>query len=256
MRTFGSTDELPADFRQVFLEPHLDDVVLSCGGLLANLAAAGTPALVVTLFAGTPPNTAPLTDFAAHHHVAWGTGHDPIGARRAEQVAALDRVGADWLPLAHLDAIYRGDRYRSNDELFGPPRVDEQPLIESIAAHLGAIDRRLGRPGWYVPLAVGQHVDHQVALAASRGLADRRGYEDFPYAGRPGAVEQRTAELGLTQFELVDIAATLDQKIAAIHHYRSQLATLFDPTPGAAEVTRRFALSRGSAEPAERYWYL
>ncbi|MBC7224207.1 MAG: PIG-L family deacetylase, partial [Anaerolineae bacterium] len=33
----------PRPLRHVFLSPHLDDAVLSCGGQMACLAAQGTP---------------------------------------------------------------------------------------------------------------------------------------------------------------------------------------------------------------------
>ena len=40
-------------YRAVFLSPHLDDAVFSCGGLLARLAKTG-PVLVLNLFTEFP----------------------------------------------------------------------------------------------------------------------------------------------------------------------------------------------------------
>ena len=51
-------------YPHVYLSPHLDDAVLSCGGLIHRQVVAGQRPLVVTIFAGTPPVDVELSDFA------------------------------------------------------------------------------------------------------------------------------------------------------------------------------------------------
>ena len=48
----------------IFLAPHLDDVVLSCGGQIFLETEAGNSVLVVTIMAGDPPQRT-LTTFRA-----------------------------------------------------------------------------------------------------------------------------------------------------------------------------------------------
>src|SRR5581483_1203116 len=96
-------------YQHVFVEPHFDDVALSCGGSVLAYAARGEAVLVVTIFAGNPGAAADVTAFAAGQHARWGAAHDPIAERQREQRAALARLGADWLPLPWQDAIYRGE---------------------------------------------------------------------------------------------------------------------------------------------------
>ena len=48
----------------VFLSPHYDDVVLSCGGTVALLVEQGEPPLVLTIFGGEVTDEV-TTDFAA-----------------------------------------------------------------------------------------------------------------------------------------------------------------------------------------------
>src|SRR5436305_1492700 len=115
-------------YRHIFVEPHFDDVALSCGGSVVAFAARGEPVLVVTLFAGNPGATADVTEFAAGQHARWGGAADPIAERELEQRAALARLGADWLPLEFFDAIYRGEQYRSEDELFGSVKPGDTRL--------------------------------------------------------------------------------------------------------------------------------
>src|SRR5947209_3417864 len=130
---------MAATYRHVFVEPHFDDVALSCGCLVRALAERGEPALVVTVFAGNPGVGAEVTDFAAGQHARWGGATDPIAERRAEQREALALLGADWQPLEHLDAIYRGDQYLSDPDLFGAVKAGDARLADHLQAELEAI---------------------------------------------------------------------------------------------------------------------
>ena len=49
-----SFDEITRDHRHIFLSPHLDDVVYSCGGTLGVQVSTGIRPLVITVFAGVP----------------------------------------------------------------------------------------------------------------------------------------------------------------------------------------------------------
>jgi LmbE family N-acetylglucosaminyl deacetylase len=229
-------------YDHAYVEPHFDDVALSCGGLVKLQSGRAERVLVVTLFAGNPGAAAAVTEFAAGQHSRWGGHADPIAERQAEQRAALALLGADWRPLDHLDAIYRGDQYLSDEELFGPVKDGDARLVEQIAAQLRDVDAA----AWYAPLGVGNHVDHQLGLTAARaaGLAPRM-YEDFPYVARQSA-EPVAARLGARVESEVDVRAVLDAKVAAIACYRSQLPTLFGDAERMAEMVR--------ARPAERYW--
>jgi LmbE family N-acetylglucosaminyl deacetylase len=244
-------------YRHLYLEPHFDDVALSCGGQVRLQSAAGDAVLVVTLFAGNPGAGAEVTAFAAGQHARWGGHEDPIAARRAEQRAALATLGADWRPLDHYDAIYRGDQYLSDEDLFGPVKDGDAPLVEAIGAELAAVAADSPGAAWYAPLGIGNHVDHQLARQAARsaGLAPLWLYEDFPYAARLSA-EPVARAVGADRPATVDVGDALEAKIAAIACYGSQLPTLFGDAGRMVEMVRAFALDRGRGRPAERYWRL
>jgi LmbE family N-acetylglucosaminyl deacetylase len=57
--------------QHIFLSPHLDDAVLSCGGLLAQLTQQGQAVRVINIFAGIPPANRPLSAFARYQHRQW-----------------------------------------------------------------------------------------------------------------------------------------------------------------------------------------
>src|SRR3712207_2574975 len=91
-------------YAHVYIPPHLDDAVLSCGGRIALQCDGGARVLVVTICAGSAPHDAELSPFARHLHHAWALGDDPIAKRREEDVAALGVLGCDGLHLEQLDA--------------------------------------------------------------------------------------------------------------------------------------------------------
>lgn len=246
----------------LFLAPHYDDVALSCGGTVAALADAGLHPLVVTIFGGEPaPDN--LTTFARWQHERWGTGEgDTIATRLAEDHAAAAALGCETRIFPFLDAIYRGDHYLSDDALFGEIAADDTPLVARIVAEVAALPG-LAVPAaatLYVPLAVGNHVDHQIVYRVGQLLAGRGvrvlAYEDFPYAVLADELSRRLAAVAgeVGPPALVPIAATLSRRIAAIAAYRTQLPTIFRFTDDWQAVVKEWVgLCGGEAGPAERY---
>ena len=261
----------------VFLAPHYDDVALSCGGTVAALAegtnrnpsgvAEAVPApapLVVTIFGGTPAHDN-LTAFARWQHERWGTdGRDTVAVRADEERAAADHLGCRTLTLPYLDAIYRGDQYLSDDALFGPVLPDDFPLVDRLTADIAALPGLAGPAATlYVPLAIGNHVDHQIVYQVGHRLAacGRRvlGYEDFPYAilGDEHARRMAVIRAALGDPLVVPVAATLPRRIAAIAAYRTQLPTIFRFTADWLGVVEAWAREVGGGRgAAERFWPL
>jgi LmbE family N-acetylglucosaminyl deacetylase len=168
----------------IFLSPHLDDVALSCGGLVWDLAQRGHQVEVWTLFAGLPAETE-YSPFAQQIHALWGiSGQAAFHARREEDLAACAVLGAvprhfDW-----LDAIYR------QDPATGEPIVEdlaalfsrspEPALVEEIAT---VINAELPQGSQLVlPIGLGSHIDHQAAVqAGKRSEKATHFYADYPY---------------------------------------------------------------------------
>ncbi len=246
----------------LFLAPHYDDVALSCGGTVAALADAGERPLIATIFGGEP-TAADLTVFARWQHERWGTGaDDTIATRLAEDRAAAAILGCDTAILSFLDAIYRGDSYLSDEALFGPLLPSDEPVVaQVVAAVRGLLADAAPLATLYVPLAIGEHVDHQLVYRAGRALAAAGrhvlAYPDFPYAILGDATDRRLARVAdeVGPPELRPIAATLDRRIAAIGAYRSQLPVIFRFTDDwRATVAASAAAVAGGDGVAERFW--
>jgi LmbE family N-acetylglucosaminyl deacetylase len=256
---------VPPRTAHVFLAPHYDDVALSCGGTVAALADAGLRPLVVTVFGGDPaPEN--LTAFARFQHDRWGTGEgDTIATRLAEDRAAAAALGCATRVFPFLDAIYRGDHYLSDEALFGDLADDDGPLVEQLVAEVAALPELadLTDATLYVPLAIGNHVDHQIVFQVGQRLATRGlrvlAYEDFPYVALPDQASRRLAAVAgaIEPPVLVPVAGTLTRRVAAIAAYRSQVPTIFRFTDDWRGVVEGWARALGGdVGPAERYWPL
>lgn len=252
--------------RHILVSPHYDDIALSIGGTTRRLALAGKDPEIALLFGSEPDPNVPLTAFADSLHTAWGFGpREVVSSRRAEEAKAAAVLGARDVFLPFHDAIYRGDRYISNEVLFAAPKADEADLHREIIAALGLPATADGSARIYVPCAIGFHVDHQHAFRAGVALA-RAGwdvwfYEDLPYALKTGARDARFATMGetLVPAGAVDVASVWETKIDAIHAYPSQLATVFGYVGHGSSraeidaVMREYALASGDGAIGERF---
>jgi LmbE family N-acetylglucosaminyl deacetylase len=265
-------DALVRPVRHLFLSPHYDDIALSVGGSVAKLSDAGRRVEEAILFSAEPDPAAPLTPFAAAMHAGWGLAPDEvIAGRRREETTAAALLGMEVRLLPFQDAIYRGERYLDNADLFGPVASDEADLPAKIARALASTDRPDAGRRLYAPLAIGGHVDHQLAFAAGIDLA-RSGhevwfYEDLPYALKPANRAARMAALtaagiALAIAAVVDVTAVWERKLSAIEAYPSQLPTVFGGggsghTRRAIDAQlRRYAEEIGGGVGSERFWRL
>lgn len=222
--------------RWIYISPHLDDAVLSAGGLIREQTQAGAQVEIWTILCGFPPE-GELSPFAQVLHYTWGISDAAqlIHARRAEDAQACNLIGATPVYFDHLDCIYRQGK---NGEwlyvnIFGPPHEDEADfparIAESISAHLQPTDQLVCQ------LGIGSHVDHFLVRRAVDLLArPTLYYADVPYlfkspaelaaftAGMKGNIH-RVGEAGLRSWQ------------EAIAAYGSQISSLFKSPEGMRE---------------------
>ena len=194
------------------VSPHLDDAVLACGERLA-----ATPgAVVVTVFAGRPPTTSPMTPWDAA--AGFRDGDDVIGVRRAEDAAALRVLDATPLWLDFLDAQYA-----------------TPPELSRVSGAIDAALHTIAPATVLIPLGL-FHSDHalvhEAALACARASADREwiAYEEPMYRRVPEVLARRFAALAAAGITLEREAPAGrpagELKRRAIGCYGSQLRAL------------------------------
>ncbi len=201
---------------------------------------------------------------------------DTADIRRAEDERYAWFMEASVVQLDLPDAIYRG--YENDEQLLGSPRDDDEPPYDLLRQEILRLEPQMV----YFPLAVGNHVDHQ--LCREVGLAmlsnerawvmpgpDPAGrttfYEDFPYAWwndftGPAELEGDGLDLprGLdVEARYSDVSDVLERKAAGLRLYASQIVRLFDSDQGMLDdlsgYHARVALAAGLGKgAAERYW--
>jgi LmbE family N-acetylglucosaminyl deacetylase len=258
--------------RHLFLSPHYDDVPLSAGATVRLLADHGLAPETLVVFGSEPDRDRPLSAFAEVMHEKWGlTADEVIASRQAEEAAAAAELGAQTRVLPFRDAIYRGEAYLSDEDLFGSPATEEASLPNAITASIDLADSPDAATRIYAPLGVGKHVDHQIAHVAGQVLAARGWdvwfYEDIPYALKPMALDARLAEIGagtrLAPVARIPVESSWERKIDAILRYPSQLETVFLQYVGVGttreeidEALSAYAARAGDGAIVERFWRL
>jgi LmbE family N-acetylglucosaminyl deacetylase len=256
--------------KHVYLSPHLDDAVLSCGGAIHRHKTAGKEVQVVTIFAGEPQGEG-ISPFAALQHSYWGNPPQPMPLRRAEDAAALSLLASQMQHLDYLDAIYRAAPdgawlYAQEQALWqGVHAADPMARggMDNLAGRLADLIPSDDRTLVCAPLGVGRHVDHEITHRAARRLLGKgyrvAFYEDCPYAERAGALESALIATGAEGWRSEAIpldAADLTAKVAALSYYRSQLPVLFGGAEAMPGRVWTFAATRApSVCLAERIWW-
>lgn len=245
----------------LFLSPHFDDAVLSCGGTIHQLAQSGERVTVLTLMGGAPPNPLPDTPIVRDLHSRWQAGSDPVATRRSEDQVAITSLGAavDYLPIP--DCVYRTADgvalYPSEESLFGAvhPQDDATQAVDLVVVS--------GDSLVYAPLGVGSHVDHQIARNWGLALKTRfpslvlRFYEEYPYTRNAAALDPALDKLGALPVELEVAQLTDDNVFAKIHAiacYRTQISTFWADLHSMEQDVRQTLLTAGNGVYAERYW--
>jgi LmbE family N-acetylglucosaminyl deacetylase len=216
--------------RWIYISPHFDDAVLSCGGLIWEQTHSGIPVEIWTVNAGDPP-PGPVSDLITRVHSDWKTGTplETVAARRIEDQNAARRVGATVLHLDLVDAIYRRSNTGSllyTQDVFDPIHPRENNIVDEtcqqIAHNLTQYDTIV------CPLGLGGHVDHVITRKAAEALARPVWYyADIPYLFKHEN-ELNPAVEGLQAKTFFISAQGLSAWQEGIAAYASQISSLFE----------------------------
>jgi LmbE family N-acetylglucosaminyl deacetylase len=170
--------------RWIYVSPHFDDAVLSCGGLIWEQTQKGIPVEIWTVCAGdAPPGPLSLLAMVCHHQWGFNTAEEVVAARRTENQEAAALVGAETVDFSISDCIYRrslAEELLYPEDVFVPIHSSEKNLGADIAA---ALKSELQPDDMIVsPLAIGGHLDHVLTRLAAEHLGRQICYyADIPY---------------------------------------------------------------------------
>jgi LmbE family N-acetylglucosaminyl deacetylase len=240
--------------RWVYLSPHFDDAVLSCGGLIFEQAHLGTQVEIWTILAGDPP-AGPLSEFARQNHALWGldSGEETVAMRKAEDEEASSLVGADLVQFDIPDCIYRRSskgEYLYTETVITSPHPADRQLPVRIAA---ALRSELRNDDMLVcPLSLGGHVDHGLVRQAAESLhRPLLAYADVPYIlNNPQTLGPGVVALESQFYQVSErgLAAWLTSVAA----YRSQVDSLFKGVGTLSDAIRSY----WAGECGIRLWHV
>jgi len=230
--------------RWIYLSPHLDDAVLSAGGLIHGQTQAGLPVEIWTFMCGYPPE-GEYSQIAQNLHKMWGfnSAEEVMRGRRVEDINAASIVGATTVHFDFLDCIYR--RTLSGEWLYSeisvPPHPADKDLPSQIAAEVSA---RLEPDDVLVcQLSVGSHVDHVIVRQAAELLGRPLIYDiDIPYIFyKPEELDPKA--VGMKESVHLITESGLKRWQEAVLAYESQIPTLgevFDSPENVQESVKSY----------------
>src|SRR5687768_4670926 len=218
---------LNPSMRWIYLSPHLDDAVLSAGGLIYEQSHAGIPVEIWTFMCGYAPEEA-VSPFAQLLHNMWGfsSAEETVRMRREEDQKAAAIVGASVIHFDFLDCIYRrgADSEWLYSDVFTPPRPEDAAIPAQIAETISSCLEP--EDVLVCQLSVGSHVDHVLVRQGAELLEHSLRYDiDVPYIFyKPEELGPKSAGMKESVHSITE--AGLNSWKEATLAYKSQLPVL------------------------------
>jgi len=221
----------------VFISPHFDDAILSCGGLMLELAGK-TEMTVVNVF--SKANAGPHT-LSARRFLKFSGNHSSAqelySARELEDKSTLQKLGVKVINLGLEDALFRK---KNSKRIFSKvlPELNHvyptyplhiirgvnpnDPAFKQVKNELKMIYEE-NNTIYFAPYGIGNHADHQVVSSVSRDLFKKLVlYSDFPY-------NIRLNDYGsdIEGFRKIKLTPNQQEKNELIKMYKTQFTGLF-----------------------------
>jgi LmbE family N-acetylglucosaminyl deacetylase len=235
----------------IYLSPHFDDAVLSCGGLIWEQVHAGQTVQIWTICAGMPAEGEPFSDFALGLHARWQTGPEAVLVRKEEDEKAGKVLGAPIRYGDLPDCIYRrlpdgSFVVNGEEDLWREVHPLEAPAVDQLVTWMNVA--LTSEDQLVCPMTLGDHVDHRLVRKAAEALGRPLWmYADFPYV-----VQHPESLAAMLQpdwrkecFGVSRSALTAWQD--AIAEYPSQISTFWNGLEGMREAMEAYWKMNGGA---------
>jgi LmbE family N-acetylglucosaminyl deacetylase len=232
----------------VILSPHLDDAALSMGSAMLR-ATESTPFLVIDVFSTVSWWRFDLSD---------GRLARIQTTRDAEEEKVMRLTHSRLRRWGFAEAPLRG--YPLADIFTTERKVEALKTHNRIRGRVKDLAEEKSRERWFLPLGVGNHIDHRIARdAALDGLRDADVpakavyfYEDLPYAAMMPEIqeysEHLTGVLSGARLEVSSRTPALPLKSRLLRFYYSQL------TRRQIDSVQEYAERVDPYAPCERLW--
>ena len=218
----------------VFVSPHFDDAIGSCGCLINKLVTLGESIQILTVFTGE--HDGKVSEFAKKLLDLWKLKNGVI-ERNIENIKACNVLGVGYSNLPYIEALYRklgSWLYPFDGDLFGHIHYADFYLPKEISSVISNIYSK--DTIFYFPSGRGNHVDHILVKQVGELLLGNgfrvSFYTDFSYEGLI------TNDVNVHKVTRYFNVGDLEKKIKAFNEYKSQLKMLFKVADSREYFTR------------------
>lgn len=217
-----------------FISPHLDDAVLSAGGVLSYLAGK-TPITLITIFtsAGKKPYTLSAKGFL--RDCGYVDANQLFNIRKKEDETIAKKLNIVIKHLDYIDGSFRtydypvvqqigkfvpeiNHLYPLGRKVFDILHPIDKKLIKKLAKELVEITRTEKNKVVFSPIGSVKHMDHTITTKASQiAFPDAIYWADYPYITKPHA----------TNKTIYVWDRYSEEKKELIAEYKTQLASLY-----------------------------
>lgn len=218
----------------IFLGPHFDDCVLSCGELINKFIKEGNKVKAVTFFTGFPKANE-LSDAAKQFHSNCFLEDDSMLFRQQEDYIALGSLKCNLEHLGYYECLYRkNDKgeflYPDLKNIYHLENYDEN-LIDEISEVI--IKNFKDADIIFAPMGLGNHADHLIINKATIKAKNKLNcelyfYEEVPYVCYYYKNRKKSNWGNGMKSKIIPISKEeWETKVKTIKCYRSQLHILW-----------------------------
>lgn len=216
----------------VFLSPHFDDAILSCGALISWLRKMKKTVYIITLFTkvSSKPYSPQAVDFLNRCNVQ--NADKLFELRKKENDNVGIKTGIHIINLKFEDAAWRkngnGFIYHNAEAQFsGKISSRDKNTQSTIEKEIKIITENLkSKYVLLAPLGIGGHADHVIARKIAKNFDNPVYWEDFPY--NLDTIKRKKLFENNSNFQpIFDVRTKLKEKSTLIRLYSSQINLLF-----------------------------
>ena len=211
-------------YDSIYISPHEDDAVLSCGGKIAS-EHKNKKILIITIF-GRP------SEITSKKFARRKKAFDEYETRNIEDSGAMEFLNVDYVRLEYPELFFRGSLLTL---IFPTIDVKKNDLYSDLYIKLKSlITEHLSSNGYvFFPLAIGAHRDHFITFQVGKALTNENRenlffYEDIPYVFVPYYFMYRMNNLCMNdeRQNIVKQIVSINSYFSEVHGYSKVLSLI------------------------------
>lgn len=218
--------------KYIFISPHLDDAILSCGNLIYELNKRGKKIIIATVFTEASKIESPQAkEFL--NQCRYKNAQKLFKARKIEDLNVCRALGISSIHMGFIDAAWRESNnkliYTTNDKQYnGIISTKDKGVINKIRLKINKLVNKNYNILLLSPLGIGNHVDHLIVnKIVNKTKIDKLFWEDFPYNTNRNNIMMFRKRNKIYKPINFHYYLNKNTKLEAILKYKTQINVLF-----------------------------